>query len=90
MNKYGSMAAMAEKNSEALAAAVGRIAETLTSRDGHPSQDVPSPGLSPSAHTLLKDADLSGHSSSGTCRSGCLWFCPSGEEETEGGGGGTY
>ena len=51
-----SMAAMAEKNSEALAAAVGR--ETLTSSVGHPSQDVPSPGLSPSAHTLLKVADF--------------------------------
>ena len=41
-----SMAAMAEKNSEALAAVVGKIAETLTSCVGHPSQDVPSPGLS--------------------------------------------
>ena len=51
-----SMAAMAEKNSEALAVAVGKIAETLTSRVGHPSQDVPSPGLSPLAHTLLKVA----------------------------------
>ena len=53
-----SMAAMAEKNSEALAAAVGRIAETLTSRVGHPSQDLHSPGLSFSAHTLLKVADF--------------------------------
>ena len=57
-----SMAAMAERitenNSEAFAAVVGKITATLTSRAGHPYQDVPSPGLSPSAHTLLKVADV--------------------------------
>ena len=46
-----SMAAMATRNSEALATAVEKITATLISREGHISLEVPSP--SPSAHTYL-------------------------------------
>ena len=44
------MAAMADRNSEALATAVEKITATLISREGHTSPEVPSP--SPSAHTF--------------------------------------
>ena len=45
------MAAMANRNSEALATAVEKITATLISREGHTSPEVPSP--SPSAHNFL-------------------------------------